>query len=283
MASKDARPNRMKRLESMKSHSWWWDSHISHKNSKWVLENLEEMEEIVRRILKIVQGEEDVDSFAKKAELYFKSKTELVNLVEEFYRMYRSLAERYNIVSGKILKTMHSDLVSQGSGNSDVGSEQSTGSELETDDSSIDNDNITTSNDCEMQESQQKNIEFMKEKLQVLQEETDEGHKKFHDANAEFSSLISVYEEEQRVAKEQMQQSQEEVAHLTMELQKYHRSLEDSNNSVTDPKVLDSSSLQGPSPALNIKGDPIFTRRIQTLPTNSDAKRRAENRQRKTS
>ncbi|KAG4966470.1 hypothetical protein JHK84_041052 [Glycine max] len=31
----------MRRLESRKSHSWWWDSHISPKNSKWLFENLE--------------------------------------------------------------------------------------------------------------------------------------------------------------------------------------------------------------------------------------------------
>lgn len=31
----------MKRIESRKSHSWWWDSHISPKNSKWLPENLE--------------------------------------------------------------------------------------------------------------------------------------------------------------------------------------------------------------------------------------------------
>lgn len=31
----------MKRTESRKSHPWWWDSHISPKNSKWLPENLE--------------------------------------------------------------------------------------------------------------------------------------------------------------------------------------------------------------------------------------------------
>lgn len=34
----------MRRLESRKSHSWWWDSHISPKNSKWLSENLEGMQ-----------------------------------------------------------------------------------------------------------------------------------------------------------------------------------------------------------------------------------------------
>lgn len=33
--------NKMKRTASKKSHSWWWDSHVSPKNSKWLQENLE--------------------------------------------------------------------------------------------------------------------------------------------------------------------------------------------------------------------------------------------------
>ncbi|EPS59798.1 hypothetical protein M569_15008, partial [Genlisea aurea] len=109
------------RNESKKSHSWWWDSHISPKNSKWLQENLEEMDQLVKKILKVI--EEDADSFAKKAELYFKKRPELVGLVEELYRMYRSLAERYDFVSGELRKTVPSDLQSQGSGISDAGSE----------------------------------------------------------------------------------------------------------------------------------------------------------------
>ncbi|KAK9998962.1 hypothetical protein SO802_018565 [Lithocarpus litseifolius] len=30
-----------KRTESRLSRSWWWDSHVSPKNSKWLAENLE--------------------------------------------------------------------------------------------------------------------------------------------------------------------------------------------------------------------------------------------------
>jgi len=38
---KGANAAKMKRLMSRKSHSWWWDSHINPKNSKWLAENLE--------------------------------------------------------------------------------------------------------------------------------------------------------------------------------------------------------------------------------------------------
>lgn len=45
-------------------------------------------------MLKLI--EEDGDSFAKKAEMYYQKRPELISHVEEFYRMYRSLAERYD-------------------------------------------------------------------------------------------------------------------------------------------------------------------------------------------
>ncbi|XP_060216724.1 protein NETWORKED 4A isoform X2 [Lycium barbarum] len=111
----------MRRLESKKSHAWWWDSHISPKNSKWLQENLEQMDQNVKRMLKLI--EEDADSFAKRAEMYYQKRPELITLVEEFYRMYRSLAERYDHVTGELRKNIPSDLQSQGSGISDVGSE----------------------------------------------------------------------------------------------------------------------------------------------------------------
>lgn len=106
---------------SKKSHSWWWDSHVSPKNSRWLQENLEEMDQNIKRMLKLI--EEDADSFAKKAEMYYQKRPELINLVEEFYRMYRSLAERYDYVTGELRKNIPSDLQSQGSGISDIGSE----------------------------------------------------------------------------------------------------------------------------------------------------------------
>ncbi|KAF5446568.1 hypothetical protein F2P56_032185 [Juglans regia] len=111
----------MKRTESRKSHSWWWDCHISPKNSKWLAENLEEMDQSVKQMMKLI--EDDGDSFAKKAEMYYKKRPELISHVEDFYRMYRSLAERYDHVTGELRKNIPSDLQSQGSGISDAGLE----------------------------------------------------------------------------------------------------------------------------------------------------------------
>lgn len=113
----------MRRVVSKRSHSWWWDSHISPKNSKWLAENLEEMDRSVKRLLKLI--EEDGDSFAKKADMYYQKRPELISHVEDFYRMYRSLAERYDHVTGELRKNIPSELQSQGSG-SDFGSEPPT-------------------------------------------------------------------------------------------------------------------------------------------------------------
>ncbi|KAK1322342.1 hypothetical protein QJS10_CPA03g00903 [Acorus calamus] len=123
--------HKLRKMQSRKSHSWWWDSHISPKNSKWLAENLEEMDKSVKLMLKLI--EDDGDSFAKKAEMYYERRPELVSRVEEFYRMYRSLAERYDNVTGELRKNIPSDLQSQNSGNgSDYGSEPMTPSPEQT-------------------------------------------------------------------------------------------------------------------------------------------------------
>lgn len=80
--------------ESRCMYSWWWDSHISPKNSKWLQENISEMDKNVKTMIKLV--EEDGDSFAKRAEMFYKSRPELMQLIEVCYRAYRALAERYD-------------------------------------------------------------------------------------------------------------------------------------------------------------------------------------------
>lgn len=81
-------------------YSWWWVSHISPKNSKWLKDNLTDMDAKVKDMIKLI--EEDADSFARRAEMYYKKRPELMKLVEEFYRAYRALAERYDHATGVI-------------------------------------------------------------------------------------------------------------------------------------------------------------------------------------
>lgn len=79
------------------------------------------MDQGVKRMLKLI--EEDGDSFAKKAEMYYKRRPDLISHVEEFYRIYRSLAERYDHLTGELRRNIPSDLQSQGSGISNIGTE----------------------------------------------------------------------------------------------------------------------------------------------------------------
>ncbi|CAL5366572.1 unnamed protein product [Camellia sinensis] len=96
----------MNGIESEKSHSWWWDSHISPKNSKWLAENLEEVDQSVKQMLKLI--EEAGDSVAKKAEMNGENRPVLIAHVEGFHRLYKSLAERYDHLTGELRKNASS-------------------------------------------------------------------------------------------------------------------------------------------------------------------------------
>ncbi|KAL9327387.1 hypothetical protein ACSQ67_008032 [Phaseolus vulgaris] len=82
------------------AYSWWWASHIRTKQSKWMEQNLHDMEEKVHAVLKLL--EEEGDSFAKRAEMYYKRRPELISFVEESFRSYRSLADRYDHISTEL-------------------------------------------------------------------------------------------------------------------------------------------------------------------------------------
>ncbi|OIT37719.1 protein networked 2d [Nicotiana attenuata] len=82
------------------AYSWWAASHIRTKQSKWLEQSLQDMQGKVESVIKLI--EEDGDSFAKRAEMYYKKRPELINFVEESYRAYRALAERYDHLSKEL-------------------------------------------------------------------------------------------------------------------------------------------------------------------------------------
>ncbi|KAG6591698.1 Protein NETWORKED 2A, partial [Cucurbita argyrosperma subsp. argyrosperma] len=79
------------------AYSWWWASHVRTKQSKWLEQNLHDMEEKVDNMMRIIEG--DGDSFAERAEMYYKKRPELVEHVEDSFRSYRALAEKYDHLS----------------------------------------------------------------------------------------------------------------------------------------------------------------------------------------
>ncbi|CAL5096866.1 unnamed protein product [Urochloa decumbens] len=121
---------RTRRAQSGKSNSWWWDSHISPQNSKWLSENLEEMEKQVKEMLGLIGGEFS----AEKAEAFYQQRPLLITHVENFHHMYRDLAARYDNVTGELRKNIPSSLQSHGSfGVSESDSETQSSSSPESD------------------------------------------------------------------------------------------------------------------------------------------------------
>lgn len=96
----DNAKNPFERTESRKSHAWWWESHINPRNAKWLTSSLDEMERNTEHMVKLI--EDDGDSLAKKAEMYYQRRPELIGQVHEFQRMYRILAERYKQLTGDL-------------------------------------------------------------------------------------------------------------------------------------------------------------------------------------
>ncbi|KAK4273165.1 hypothetical protein QN277_021619 [Acacia crassicarpa] len=78
------------------SHWWWLDDRSTSKRSPWFQSTLSELNEKTLAMLKVI--EQDADSFAQRAEMYYKKRPELISMVEDFYRTHRSLAERYDQV-----------------------------------------------------------------------------------------------------------------------------------------------------------------------------------------
>ncbi|KAM1058056.1 hypothetical protein ACFX13_031983 [Malus domestica] len=76
------------------THWWLYDSHSISKSSPWLQTTLSELEHKTEAMLKLIQ--EEPDSFAQSAEMDYKKRPKLISIVEEFYHIHRSLAERYD-------------------------------------------------------------------------------------------------------------------------------------------------------------------------------------------
>lgn len=66
------------------------------KRNDWIVD----MEEKVHSMLKLI--EEDGDSFIKRAEMYYKRRPELISAIEDTYRAFKALADRYDLLSKEL-------------------------------------------------------------------------------------------------------------------------------------------------------------------------------------
>ncbi|KAI3979064.1 hypothetical protein MKX01_016239 [Papaver californicum] len=79
------------------SQSWWFHGHNNNQKTSPCFNQL--FLEKTTAMLKLI--EEDADSFAQRAEMYYKKRAELINMVEDFYKTHRSLAERFDLLKSE--------------------------------------------------------------------------------------------------------------------------------------------------------------------------------------
>ncbi|XP_004247463.1 protein NETWORKED 3C [Solanum lycopersicum] len=87
--------------DKLSSHWWWLDSQKKGtlNRSPWLQSTLSELDEKTESMLRIV--EQDADSFAQRAEMYYKKRPQLINMVEDFYKTHRLLAEKYDQIKSE--------------------------------------------------------------------------------------------------------------------------------------------------------------------------------------
>ncbi|KAI4341708.1 hypothetical protein MLD38_026400 [Melastoma candidum] len=87
-----------KKQQRQGSPNWWWldgsSNNAAAGRSPWLRSTLSELEEKTSAMLKLIEA--DADSFAQRAEMYYRKRPDLVGVVQEFYRMHRSLAEQFD-------------------------------------------------------------------------------------------------------------------------------------------------------------------------------------------
>lgn len=95
------------------SFSWWSDSHKRPQQSQWLQATLSDLDNKTKTILNIIQ--DDGDSFAKRAEMFYQRRPELINLVHDLHKSYRSLAEKYDQLRSECVYVSHLRSISSSS------------------------------------------------------------------------------------------------------------------------------------------------------------------------
>ncbi|CAH1414201.1 unnamed protein product [Lactuca virosa] len=81
--------------ENGSSHSWWLDNtHNRLHQSQWLQSTLSELEKKVKNILSFI--EDDGDTFAERAEMFYKKRPLLIKSVENLQESYKLLAGNYD-------------------------------------------------------------------------------------------------------------------------------------------------------------------------------------------
>ncbi|KAL9418773.1 hypothetical protein AB3S75_036680 [Citrus x aurantiifolia] len=205
------------------------ESNESRSSSRWLAENLEEMDRSVKQMQKLIEDGESLSRFHRP---------ELTAHIEDFYHLYQSLAERYDHLTGELQKNVPSDIPLQGSGNTKSGFAQ--GSPLLTPDrkmglhntscqatssTSGGSSNFSLKEGAELSSpsSSDSESEFSNSSVKIHLDApiNTDGKELTEEANETYEELLGrviQYEDKLRVLNLSLQLSEEEVARLKSEL-----------------------------------------------------------------
>ncbi|PIM99721.1 hypothetical protein CDL12_27781 [Handroanthus impetiginosus] len=91
----ESNTNSMEQQPMMSSpFSRWSDSHNRPPQSQWLHSTLAEVDEKIKTILELV--EDNGDTFAMRAEMYYKKRPQLIKMVQDLHKSYSALADKYD-------------------------------------------------------------------------------------------------------------------------------------------------------------------------------------------
>ncbi|CAN0899063.1 Protein NETWORKED 3A [Linum grandiflorum] len=208
-------------------------------------------------MLKVI--EQDADSFAQRAEMYYKKRPELINMVEDFYRTHRSLVEEYDQLN-KSTTTSHSDIY-------DHHHHEDSAAESEVDDPELEEEEILADAGELLDEEQQNSFEKATEEMKREYEARIASQKE------EMKTLKEEAEElkeENRIQKEELWQKDEEKREVIRQLSLGMEMLRSENMELRKKQQQQQSSspVQRRSPfEFGKLKDTIFTKLFHGSPT----------------
>lgn len=191
--------------------AWWFDSHNLARPSAWLGNTLSELDDKTKQMLKLI--DQDADSFAQRAEMYYKKRPVLVDMLGDLYRAHRSLAEQYDLLKhgGGTRHTMFgpssctqswSQVTVGGKGTGRSSSSlcsDSYDSESEVDDPEEHEEVSETQREVEDQPDQ---VELMRAEIKKLKEQNSELQKVVEENTALKAELAAKDEEKREVIRQ---------------------------------------------------------------------------------
>ncbi|XP_078170639.1 protein NETWORKED 3C-like [Carex rostrata] len=179
--------------------AWWFDSHNNNsRQSPWLISTLSELEEKTKQMLKLI--EEDADSFAQRAEMYYKKRPLLVDMIGDFYRNHRSLAEQCDQLRSSSsvprMKSLGGSTLSSQISTSYVSSTCSSESDSEVDDPEP--DNISETDSSEFDNSLEAELKMLREETKALKVKLEVKDEEKREVIRQLSYTIDILEKENR-------------------------------------------------------------------------------------